>query len=131
KRPDRPDAVAICTTNETHFEIARTFLEAGFHVICEKPLTTRCEDAWSLVNLAQRKDAVFAVSHCYSGYPMVRLARHMIASGELGEVRSVVVEYASQYGAERDYSMPWLDDPERSGPSGVVAGTGTHAHHLA
>jgi len=129
-RPDRPDAIVVCTTNETHFDVATVFLDAGFNVICEKPLAIRREEAWSLVDLAKRKQAIFAVGHCYSGYPMVRLAKGMIASGELGEVRSVIVEYASQYGAERGYSMPWLDDPERSGPSGVLAGTGTHAHHL-
>lgn len=130
-RPDRPDAVAICTTNETHFEIAKALLEAGFNVICEKPLTTRPEEAWVLVELAKTRGAVFAVAHCYSGYPMVRVARDLIAAGDLGAIRSVVIEYASQYGAELAYTMPWLDDPARSGPSGVVAGTGTHARHLA
>jgi len=130
-RDDRPDAIAICTTNETHFQIAKTFLESGFNIICEKPLTTSREDAWALVELARESNALFAVCHCYSGYPMVRLARDMIASGKLGKIRSVVVEYASQYGTEPEYTTPWLDDPARSGPSGVVAGTGTHAHHLA
>ena len=130
-RADRPDAIAVCTTNETHFEISKTFLEAGFNVICDKPLATEPEEAWELVSLAKRMNAVFAVCYCYSGYSMVRLARHMVACGDLGEIRSVVVEYASQYGTEREYGMPWLDDPARSGPSGVVAGTGTHACHLA
>ncbi|MBN8629296.1 MAG: Gfo/Idh/MocA family oxidoreductase [Rhodobacterales bacterium] len=129
-RPDAIDAVAICTTNETHFEIAAACLNAGFHVMCEKPLTLDPTEAWALVDLARTHNAVFAVGHCYSGYPMIRQARAMIARGELGKIRSVVTEYASQYGVEQNYTMPWLDDPERSGPSGVVAGTGTHALHL-
>ena len=129
-RPDPIDAVAICTTNETHFDIASACLNAGLHVMCEKPLTLFPKEAWALVDLARARDAVFAVGHCYSGYPMVRQARAMVARGELGKIRSVVTEYASQYGAEQNYTMPWLDDPKRSGPSGVVAGTGTHALHL-
>jgi predicted dehydrogenase len=131
ERSDKLDAITICTTNETHYEIAKACLEAGFNVICEKPLTTYPEHAAELGELTRERNAVFAVCHCYSGYPMVRVAREMIACGELGQIRSVIVEYASQYGAETSYSMPWLDDPARSGPSGVVAGTGTHAHHLA
>lgn len=129
-RSDRIDAVAICTTNETHFEIATACLEAGFHIMCEKPLTVHTKEAWRLASLARQRNAVFAVGHCYSGYPMVRQAKAMIARGDLGKIRSVITEYASQYGVEQSYTMPWLDDPKRSGPSGVVAGTGTHALHL-
>ncbi len=130
-RPDRLDAVTIVTTNETHFEIAREFLQAGFNVICDKPLTTRREDAWELVKIARKTGAIFGVTYTYSGYPIIRMARQMIQSGQLGDIRSVVVEYASQYGTEPEYGMPWMDDPARTGPSSLVAGTGTHAFHLA
>lgn len=130
-RPDKPDAITIVTTNETHFAIAREFLEAGFNVICDKPLTTLPHEAWELVEIARRTGAIFAVTYTYSGYPVVRMAREMVRSGELGEVRSVMVEYASQYGSEPEYGVPWLDDPVRTGPSSLVAGTGTHAFHLA
>lgn len=128
-RPDGIDAVAICTPNADHHPSAMAFLKAGIHVICDKPLTTVPALADELVHATDAKNLIFAVTHTYSAYPMVRAARQMVASGVIGKVRSVAVEYASEYqtaGAEG-----WQNDPELSGPLGIVAGTGTHAHHLA
>ncbi|WP_439631289.1 Gfo/Idh/MocA family protein [Shinella sp.] len=130
-RPDGIDAVTICTHNDTHFDIACAFLRQGIHVICDKPLTTSIEKARALVERTAETKVLFAVTHTYSGYPMVRMAREMIAAGELGMIRSVQVEYASQYQAAGVGEDDWQHDPQRSGPLGVVAGTGTHAHHLA
>jgi predicted dehydrogenase len=130
-REDRIDAVAICTTNETHYEIACAFMAQGVHVICDKPLTVSMEKAEDLVRRAKTSGVLFAVTHTYSGYPMVLMARDMVARGELGEIRSVAVEYLSQYQMDLAAQDDWQSDPARSGPLGVVAGTGTHAHHLA
>jgi predicted dehydrogenase len=129
ERPDRIDAVAICTPNSSHCAIALEFLRRGVHLICDKPLTTSTEDAQRLVAATREHGLIFAVTHTYSGYPMVRMARDMIAAGEIGEVRSVAVEYASQY--QSVVQNDWQTDPDISGPLGIVAGTGTHAHHLA
>lgn len=130
-REDRIDAVTVCTHNDTHHPIARTFLDYGFHVICDKPLTTSLENARDLVRAARAADRHLFVTYTYSGYPMVRLARDMIRAGELGEIRSVAVEYASQYQTELGDPADWQNDPALSGPLGVVAGTGTHAFHIA
>jgi predicted dehydrogenase len=130
-RQDRIDAVTICTTNETHYAVACAFMDLGFHVICDKPLTTSPENAEDLVRRARRADVLFAVTYNYSGYPMVRMARDMVARGDLGDIRSVAVEYVSQYQTDATDGEDWQTDPARSGPLGVVAGTGTHAHHLA
>ena len=131
-RADRIDAVAICTPNDSHYVIALEFLRRGFHIICDKPLTTSLADALELVSSARKKkNAIFAITHTYSGYPMVRMARDMVAGGEIGEIRSIAVEYVSQYQSEPSGPTDWQNDPERNWPLGVVAGTGTHAHHLA
>lgn len=130
-RPDRIDAVTICTPNSSHHEIAMAFLRQGTHIICDKPLTTSLKKAVELVHAAKVAGVIFAVTHTYSGYPMVRIAREMIAAGELGEIRSCAVEYVSQYQTEMGHSTDWQNDPAISGRLGVVAGTGTHAHHLA
>jgi len=126
---DGIDAVAICTPNADHHPTAMAFLKAGIHVVCDKPLTTSPELADELAATARDAGLIFAVTHTYSGYPMVRAARELVACGRIGSVRSVAVEYASDYqtrGAEG-----WQNDPALSGPLGIVAGTGTHAHHLA
>jgi predicted dehydrogenase len=128
-RADGIDAVAICTPNADHHPAAMTFLKAGIHVICDKPLTTDPALADELAETARSAGLIFALTHTYSGYPMVRAARELIAAGRIGSVRSVAVEYASDYqtlGADG-----WHNDPALSGPLGIVAGTGTHAHHLA
>jgi predicted dehydrogenase len=128
-REDKIDAVAICTTNDTHHEIACAFMENGIHVICEKPLTTSEDKAEDLVRRSREANLVFAVTYNYSGYPMVRMARDLVSAGALGTLRTVAVEYVSQYQAQG--AKDWQNDPGKSGPLGAIAGTGTHAHHLA
>jgi predicted dehydrogenase len=136
KRPDGIDAVAIVTPNDTHHAIARSFLDQGIDVICDKPLTTRLEDARDLVRAVKRSGLVFAVTHTYSGYPMVRQARAMAAAGELGRIRLVHAEYFQDWLStpleETDHKQAgWRTDPARSGPGGCIADIGTHAFHLA
>src|SRR3989440_3751869 len=97
KRPDRIDAVSIVTPNHLHFAPAKAFLEAGIHVICDKPLTTTVEDALALAQLVRKTGLVFGVTHNYTGYPTIRQAREMIAAGELGQLRIVQVEYAQDW----------------------------------
>jgi predicted dehydrogenase len=136
-RPDRIDAVAIVTPNHLHYEPARQFLDAGFHVICDKPLTTTIADAEDLLALTERTRRVFAVTYNYSGYPLVRHARELIANGELGALRVVQVEYAQDWlsqpleGDEGQKQAAWRTDPARSGVAGAVGDIGTHAFHLA
>jgi predicted dehydrogenase len=94
KRDDRVELVTVATPNVTHFEISKSFLEAGFHVLCEKPMTTTIEEGRALVEVAKRTEQVFAVNYGYSGYPLVRQMRAMVARGDLGKVRVVVAEFA-------------------------------------
>src|SRR5262245_12388551 len=96
-RPDRVDVVSIVTPNHPHFQAAKAFLQAGFHVICDKPLTTTVADAEDLVETAAQSGRVLAVTYNYSGYPLIRHARELVAQGELGKVRVVQVEYAQQW----------------------------------
>ncbi len=132
---DRLDLVTVATPNSTHFAIARAFLEAGFHVLCEKPLTTDVGDARCLVATAEREDRILGVNYGYSGYPMVREARAMVQGGRLGAVRVVVAEFA--HGSHADASdadnprVRWRYDPEQAGKSSVLADTGLHALHMA
>jgi predicted dehydrogenase len=135
-RPDRIDVVAIVTPNHLHYEPAKAFLEAGFHVICDKPLTTSVADADDLLAATERMRRVFAVTYNYSGYPLVRHARELAASGELGALRVVQVEYAQDWlaeplEAESQKQAAWRTDPARSGVAGAVGDIGTHAFHLA
>ncbi len=136
QRADPIDAVSIVTPNNVHHEVATTFLEAGFHIICDKPLTTDLASARELVSLARKTSRVFVVTYNYSGYPMVRQARAMIAAGEIGDVRIVQAEYPQEWLAEKVEDMGskqamWRTDPERSGPSGCLGDIGTHAYHLS
>lgn len=133
---DGIEAVAIVTPNHVHAQAATAFLKAGIHVICDKPLTTNLKDALKLKKLADESGLVFMVTHNYSGYPMVRQARAMIAAGEIGEVRVVQVEYAQDWLTEKledsgQKQADWRVDPARSGAGGCVGDIGTHAHHLA
>src|SRR6266481_1887645 len=96
-RKDRIDVVSIVTPNHLHYPAAKAFLEAGFHVICDKPLTTTLEDALDLAKTVRRTGLLFAVTHNYTGYPIVRQAREMVANGELGPIRVVQVEYAQDW----------------------------------
>jgi predicted dehydrogenase len=131
ERQDGIDAVTICTPNHLHHPIARTFLAKGIHVVCDKPLTTTVAEAHDLVDAVRASGLVFALTHTYSGYPMVRLARDMVRAGEIGEVRSIAVEYLSDYQTRLDDPDHWHNDPARSGPFGALGAIGSHAHHLA
>src|SRR5712671_5293234 len=97
KRPDRIEAVSIVTPNNMHYPMAKAFLEAGFHVICDKPLTTTVEEALDLAAIVRRSGLIFGLTHNYTGYPMVRQAREMIEASELGRIRDVQVEYAQDW----------------------------------
>ena len=133
-RADRPDLVTVATPNTTHFEIAKAFLEAGCHVLCEKPLTTTVADAEALVALARETGKICAVNYGYSGYPLVRHMRAMVARGEVGAVRLVVAEFAHGFYADAaDQENPrvrWRFDPAQAGTSAVFADQGIHAQHL-
>ena len=134
-RDDRIDLVTVATPNETHFEISKAFLDQGFHVFCEKPLTTRLEDAKTLVQTAEEKQRVNAVNFGYSGYPLVRQMRAAVQRGELGKVRVVFAEFAGGFFADAaDADNPrvrWRFDPEQAGVSAVTADAGIHALHMA
>lgn len=134
-REDRPDLVAIVTPNASHFEIARAALEAGFHLLCEKPLTTSIGQARELVALAKARQRIGAVMYGYSGYPLVRQMRAMVAAGEIGQVRVVQAEFAhGGHAGPVELTVPalaWRYDPAIVGPSSVLADAGSHALHMA
>ena len=130
------EAVAIVTPNHMHVPAAKEFLRRGIHVICDKPLASRLFDAKTLASAAARADALFVLTHNYTGYPMVRQAREMVADGELGEIRVVQVEYPQDWLSEKleETGMKqaaWRTDPERSGAGGSTGDIGTHAYNLA
>lgn len=135
-RDDGIEAVAIVTPNHLHAPVAKAFLGAGIHVVCDKPLTATIEDARALQSAAAASDALFVLTHNYTGYPMIRQARAMIADGDLGDVRLVQVEYAQDWltSPVEDQGVKqaqWRIDPARSGAGGAVGDIGTHAHNLA
>ncbi len=127
------DAVAIVTPNHVHYAAAREFLKRGIHVICDKPLTSTLSDAKKLVKAVENSNALFVLTHNYTGYPMVRQARAMVANGDIGAVRVVQVEYPQDWlTEEQDFKQAaWRTDPERSGAGGSTGDIGTHAHNLA
>jgi len=136
KRPDGIDVVSIVTPNHLHYAPAKAFLEAGVHVICDKPITTTLKDALALAEIVKRTGLVFGLTHNYTGHPMVRQAREMVAAGELGALRVVQVEYAQDWLATPlektgQKQAEWRTDPTRSGPGGSLGDIGTHAHNLA
>jgi predicted dehydrogenase len=136
QREDGIDVVAIVTPNHLHAPIATTFLEMGIHVICDKPLTVSLEEALALQGLSRSSGKLLAVTYTYSGYPMVRHAKDLVASGELGEIRFIHVEYVQDWLAEPveqlgNKQAEWRTDPKRSGPGGCLGDIGTHAYHLA
>ncbi len=135
KREDRIDLVTIATPNATHFEITKNFLEAGFNVLCEKPMTMTVEEGEEIVRVAGKSGKIFAVNYCYSAYPMVRQARAMIRAGELGKIRLVVVNFSHGHHADAgDADNPrvrWRYDPAMAGVSGQFADCGIHALHMA
>lgn len=135
-RSDRIDAVAIVTPNHMHYPVARAALEAGFDVICDKPLTATVAEAEALADLVAESGRLFAVTYNYTGYPMVRQARAMVAAGAIGDIRVVQVEYPQAWLTEPiertgQKQADWRTDPARSGAGGCVGDIGTHAYDLA
>lgn len=135
-RPDGIEAVAIVTPNHLHAPAAHAFLDAGIHVICDKPLTTTLAEAVALADHARRAGRVFALTHTYTGYPMVRQARALVRGGRLGTVRVVQVDYAQDWlagplEAAGHKQAEWRTDPARSGAGGCLGDIGTHAYNLA
>jgi predicted dehydrogenase len=133
-RADAVDLVTVATPNATHFEIADAFLKAGFHVLCEKPMTMTVEEAVALRQSAADSGRLLAVNFGYSGYPMVRQARAMVENGDLGHVRLVVAEFAHGFHADAAESdnprLRWRYDPAEAGVSSVLADAGIHALHM-
>lgn len=132
-REDGIDAVAIVTPNHVHFGPAKAFLEAGINVICDKPLTSTLEDALALADVQPKNGAKFLLTHNYTGYPLVRQARQMIADGKLGNLRVVQVEYPQDWLTEEVHNKQadWRTDPTKSGAGGCIGDIGTHAYNLA
>ena len=135
-RDDGIEAVSIVTPNHMHFPVAKTFLEAGINVICDKPLTTTVNEAAELQRLVKAKGLIFAVTYNYSGYPMIRQAREMVKAGELGDIRLVHGEYPQDWlttplETTGQKQAGWRTDPARSGAGGCVGDIGTHTYQLA
>ena len=132
-RSDGIDAVAIVTPNHVHYPAAQAFLRRGIHVICDKPLTSTLEDAHKLVDAVSQSDALFFLTHNYTGYPMIRQAREMVEAGDLGKIRLVQVEYAQDWLTvdETNKQASWRTDPSQSGAGGSTGDIGTHAFNLA
>jgi predicted dehydrogenase len=136
RRKDGIDAVAIVTPNHMHAPVALQFLKRGIHVICDKPLTATLPEAKKLAKAAADSGVVFALTHNYTGYPMIRQAKAMIAAGDLGDLRLVNVEYAQDWLTEPlegtgQKQADWRTDPARSGAGGSTGDIGTHAFNLA
>ncbi|MCC0040415.1 MAG: Gfo/Idh/MocA family oxidoreductase [Brucellaceae bacterium] len=136
KRADGIEAVAIVTPNHMHWPAAKAFLEAGIHVICDKPLTSNLADAKKLAALAEKSGRLFVLTHNYTGYPMIRQARAMVAAGELGDIRVVHAEYPQDWLTEAledsgQKQASWRTDPSKSGAGGATGDIGTHAYNLA
>src|SRR5215510_5162311 len=137
KLPDgeRVDFVSVATPNHTHFEIAKAFAEAGFNVMCDKPMTFDLTQAEELARVVQKTGVVFGVTHNYTGNPLVRQARDMVRAGELGEINAVRAFYVQGWlrtrleeGGQKQAS--WRTDPKRSGAAGCFGDIGTHAYNL-
>lgn len=132
----RMDFVSIVTPNHVHYGPSKMALENGFHVVCDKPLSFDLDEAKSLVNIVKETGQLFALTHNYTGYPMVKQARMMIKNGELGKVRKVVVEYPQGWlstlvESTNQKQAAWRTDPKRSGIAGAMGDIGTHAENLA
>ena len=132
-REDGIEAVAIVTPNHMHFAAAQEFLSRGIHVICDKPLTSTMDEANKMAEAVAQSDAMFLLTHNYTGYPLMRQAREMVAAGDLGDIRVVQVEYAQDWLTEAAESKQadWRTDPSRSGAGGATGDIGTHAFNLA
>jgi len=138
KKPEgeRIDFVSITTPNNWHFPMARDFLQAGFHVMCEKPMTVSVEEARELKKIVEKTGKVFGLMHTYTGYPMAKLARDMIKQGDLGEIRKIIVQYPQGWLATAleetgQQQATWRTDPKQSGAAGCMGDIGTHAANLA
>jgi predicted dehydrogenase len=132
----RIDFVSVVTPNHMHFPVATAFLEAGFHVVCDKPMTLDVAEARRLKQVVAQSRRVFALTHNYTGYPMVKLARDLVRQGDLGRLRKVVVEYPQGWLSRRLEQAglkqaEWRTDPRRSGAAGCIGDIGTHAENLA
>ena len=134
-RPDRIDLVTVATPNSTHFEITKAFLEAGFHVLCEKPMTMTVAEGEEIVKIAKSTNRICAVNYGYTGYSLVRHMRAMVARGDLGKIRLVKTEFAHGHHADAaDADNPrvrWRYDPAQAGVSAQFADCGIHAMHMA
>lgn len=133
---ERIDFVSIVTPNFMHFPVAKGFLEAGFDVVCDKPMTTASDEANALVALVEKTGKVFALTHNYTGYPLVKQARYMVRQGVLGKVQKVVVEYPQGWLLNKiedagQKQAAWRTDPKRAGISSCIGDIGTHAENLA
>jgi len=133
--PDGIDFVMVTVPNHLHYPVARTFLEHGIHVVCDKPMTFNLEEAHSLVTLVEQKKLIFALTHNYTGYPAVRHARHLVRTGAIGTIRKVLVEYIQDWLMEPvelagNKQALWRTDPTKSGIAGSVGDIGTHAENL-
>ena len=132
----RIDFVVIVTPNNTHYPIAKTFLETGFHVVCDKPMTVTLNEAKKLAVLVKKSKRIFALTHNYTGYPMVKEARYMVRTGKLGRILKVIVEYPqgwllSAIEKEGQKQASWRTDPKQAGSSCCMGDIGTHAENLA
>lgn len=132
----RIDFVSITVPNNWHFPMAKAFLEAGFHVMCEKPMTMNVQESLALERIVGRSRRVFGLMHNYPGYPMVKLARDMVAQGDLGRILKIVVQYPQGWlvrpiEREGQQQASWRTDPKQSGAAGCMGDIGTHACHLA
>lgn len=136
KRPDGIEAVSIVTPNHVHYAASKAFLDAGIHVICDKPLTSSLADARKLVRQVSKSGKLFVLTHNYTGYPMIRQAREMVAKGVLGDLRLVQAEYPQDWLSEPvektgQKQASWRTDPAQSGDGGAIGDIGTHAFNLA
>ena len=129
---DRIDFVTICTPNNSHYPVAKAFLEAGFHVVCEKPLAMNCAEALELQKLVKKTGKQFCLMHNYTGFPMVRQARQLVRENVLGTIRKVNVDYSLGWLAAPNAGKQaaWRVDPKQAGISGCMGDIGTHAQHL-
>lgn len=132
---ERMDFVSIVTPNHVHFPAAKAALENGFHVVCDKPMTVSTDEAGQLVSLVEKTGLDFALTHNYTGYPMVKQARHMVRNGDLGKVRKIVVEYPQGWLStdleKENKQAAWRNDPSQAGPAGAMGDIGSHAENLA
>lgn len=132
---ERIDFVSVTTPNHTHYEIAKAAVEAGFHVVCDKPMTFDLKQAEDLATAVDNSNAVFALSHNYTGYPLVRQAREMILSGELGEIQAIRAFYIqgwlrTRLESDNQKQAAWRTDPSKSGVAGCFGDIATHAYNL-